>query len=171
MPKTTRNSRRVVVLLIVVVVVCFVAFRPQKSDHSRGEIPAYPVIDLRSGHRRDLGEYASRSHATVLWFWTPGCVACADEIDVVRESAENTSNVIAVGSFATNADARRYFENRNTGSIAVVTTEDDRLIDFFVIENLPTLIVFDTKGRETARFEGPTETTAIRNAITSALHQ
>ncbi len=163
---TTRPRRNATLLLVAIAAVSLIVYftRP-KSEHSRGEIPAYPVIDLRSGDQRDLGEYTSSKKPTVLWFWTPGCTVCADEIDVLRESTELEANVVAVGSFATNTDARRFFKGRSIGRIQVATTEYDRLVDYFSIDIIPSMIIFNDEGRETARFEGHLEATAISTAM------
>ncbi len=122
-------------------------------------LPALSWLDADGG-RHSLSDYAGQG--VLLNFWATWCGPCVAELpSLARLAAQLKERGVVVVPVSTDAggaaDVRRFYAGHGITGLGVWLDPRQEAMDRVAVLGLPTTLIIDRKGRESARMAGGTD--------------
>jgi peroxiredoxin len=103
---------------------------------------------------------------TVLWFWTPWCPLCHDQVPDVQDAARRFAgkvNVVGVGGLDKAGPIRNFVSEQNIGSFPNVCDESGAVWKHFQVTSQSTYVLIDATGK--VRYRGYLDGGSLRSRV------
>jgi peroxiredoxin len=87
---------------------------------------------------------------TVVWFWTPWCPLCHDQVPDVREASRRFAgkvNIVGVGGLDSAGPIKKFVSEQKIGTFPNVCDESGAVWKHFQVTQQSTYVLVDAKGK------------------------